>query len=475
MALAPVQYVEVEQGAKDLGGNASCKTSMSTFRQQSWKDDPLTRKWLWTAFMILSWYVLSTTLGMYNKIIVGKDKGLSGKGAFPAPLLMSGVQFAFQTLLAKAVFGTGLMKRTASAMTWRDWGRLVLPNGAITGLDIGLSNKSLAFITMSFYTMCKSTTPIFLLLFAFIWGLEKPSWSLVGVVCVIVTGLLLLVKGETKFDLTGFSLVMTAACMSGLRFTLTQVLLHGRSAHGQSPFGGPLEVLEALTPVMAATSLLLSLAFERLWDVLPGSPFFDGWQHCMVTAGIVFLGAVIAFLMVWAEYEVIKQTSALTFMVAGIIKEIVTIVAAVAIFGDKFGWLNGLGMAIAISGVGLFNLYKLRQLRQADISEVVIVRRPSGAAAAAGPGVAALKELQLSGPNGGGRGIEREGRGGSAGLWREGGHSIMLERRRGSGSSSMSSPRTHGSGPDEEDPGMGPLEHEPLLPAGAAISFPTRR
>jgi hypothetical protein len=50
--------------------------------------------------------------------------------------------------------------------------RTVLPNGAVTGLDIGFSNASLVHITMSFYTMCKSTTPIFLLAFAFVWGLE---------------------------------------------------------------------------------------------------------------------------------------------------------------------------------------------------------------------------------------------------------------------------------------------------------------
>jgi hypothetical protein len=48
----------------------------------------------------------------------------------------------------------------------------VLPNGTVTGLDIGFSNASLVHITMSFYTMCKSTTPIFLLIFAFIWRLE---------------------------------------------------------------------------------------------------------------------------------------------------------------------------------------------------------------------------------------------------------------------------------------------------------------
>ena len=49
----------------------------------------------------------------------------------------------------------------------------MVPNGVSTGLDIGLSNYSLMLITLSFYTMCKSTTPVFLLTFAFIWGIEK--------------------------------------------------------------------------------------------------------------------------------------------------------------------------------------------------------------------------------------------------------------------------------------------------------------
>lgn len=75
----------------------------------------------------------------------------------------------------------------------------------------------------------------------------RPSWSLAGVVGVIVTGLLLLVKGEAKFDATGFALVMTAACMSGLRFTLTQVRVgagfgclcrHGLVVAEQGQFSG---------------------------------------------------------------------------------------------------------------------------------------------------------------------------------------------------------------------------------------------
>jgi hypothetical protein len=59
--------------------------------------------------------------------------------------------------------------------------------------------------------------------------------SLAAVVSVITAGLLLLVYGETKFHLVGFLLVMAAAMLAGLRWTITQVLLQGTpgSAHGE--------------------------------------------------------------------------------------------------------------------------------------------------------------------------------------------------------------------------------------------------
>ncbi|KAI8469016.1 MAG: triose-phosphate transporter family-domain-containing protein, partial [Monoraphidium minutum] len=425
--MAQLQYVEVEQVPKDLaaaggGGRAHAGARWQAWR--AWLNSPWLRRATWTGSMIISWYALSTLLSTFNKLMVGKELGLGKRGPFPAPLLLSGVQFSVQTLLAKGVFGSGLMKRTATPMAWGEWSRLVLPNGFITGLDIGLSNKSLVYITMSFYTMCKSTTPIFLLAFAFLWGLEQPSWSLAGVMCVIVTGLLLLVRGETRFNATGFALVMTAACMSGLRFTLTQVLLHGHAGHGQAAFGGPLEVLEALTPVMAVTTLTMSLLSESLWSTLPGSPYFDGLEGLAVTAAFVCIGAVVAFLMVWAEFEVIRDTSALTFMIAGVVKEIITILAAIAIFGDDFGLLNGLGLGIAIFGVLLFNMYKLRRLRDAGATEVVIVRRPSSAGGMSDDAPAAA---------GGGGGGSGDGDGAAKGGGGEGLNAATLVSRAGSG------------------------------------------
>lgn len=73
---------------------------------------------------------------------------------------------------------------------------------------------------------------------------------------------------------------------------------------GPMPFGGPLEILEVLTPVMSATTLLLSLATEQLWQTLPASPYFTSVEHVLLTLLLIFCGAVLAFLMVWTEYQV---------------------------------------------------------------------------------------------------------------------------------------------------------------------------
>ncbi|KAK9915304.1 hypothetical protein WJX75_007302 [Coccomyxa subellipsoidea] len=313
--------------------------------------------------LICTWYFFSTLLSLWNRTLLGKGHGVLGKGAFPAPMLMSSLQFAAQIVMAKAVLSAGIVKRQKPAeLTWKEFFVHVVPNGAATGLDIGLSNFSLSLITLSFYTMCKSTTPVFLLGFCFLWGIERPSWNLALVVVIISFGLGLLVAGETDFNLAGFVIVMVASALSGLRWTITQVLLQGNDAHGTGASGGPVEVLLALMPVMSVTVAILSLVIERLWIVLPGSPYFDSIQSLASTTMLMLFGGTIAFFMVWTEFTVIAETSALTFMVAGTFKEIVTVMAAVTFLGESFSFINGVGLVVLIMGVALFNYNKYQKI-----------------------------------------------------------------------------------------------------------------
>lgn len=124
--------------------------------------------------LILLWYFFGTFLSLWNKLLVGNKDGLYGQGPFPAPFLMSSLQFFSQFGMAKALIKYGVVKRQAEEeSSWEEYFKIVVPNGIATGLDIGLSNTSLVFITLSFYVMCKSTTPLFLLTFAIVWGIEK--------------------------------------------------------------------------------------------------------------------------------------------------------------------------------------------------------------------------------------------------------------------------------------------------------------
>merc|ERR1711939_621774 len=87
------------------------------------------------------------------------------------------------------------------------------PCGMATGLDIGLGNMSLKFITLTFYTMCKSSSLAFVLLFAFLFRLEIPSWRLVAIIFTMTVGVIMMVAGEVDFSILGFILVIVFASL----------------------------------------------------------------------------------------------------------------------------------------------------------------------------------------------------------------------------------------------------------------------
>jgi solute carrier family 35 protein C2 len=78
--------------------------------------------------------------------------------------------------------------------------------------------------------MCKSSSLVFVLFFAFLFKLERFSARLISVILLITGGVILMVATETQFAFGGMILVFIASACGGLRWALTQILLTG--AHG---------------------------------------------------------------------------------------------------------------------------------------------------------------------------------------------------------------------------------------------------
>merc|ERR1712093_47220 len=122
---------------------------------------------------------------------------------FGFPLFVTSCHMLVQFILCSLVLTIFPSLRPAHRPNPRDYTTKAVPCGLATGLDIGLSNLSLKTITLSFYTMCKSSTLGFVLLFAFLFKLERPTWPLVGIIAVITAGVIMMVSSETQFRVAG--------------------------------------------------------------------------------------------------------------------------------------------------------------------------------------------------------------------------------------------------------------------------------
>lgn len=313
-----------------------------------------------TLFFICVWYTFSLFLTLYNKSLLGDDMG-----KFPAPLLMNTFHFAMQAVLSKAITWIWYERfHKGIRMTWRDYFSKVFPTALATALDINLSNASLVFISVTFATMCKSASPIFLLVFAFAFRLESPSLKLFGIILVISFGILLTVAKDTEFEFWGFVFVMLAAVMSGFRWCMTQILLQ-EEAYG---LRNPLTLMSYVTPIMALATGLMSLLMDP-WHEFPQNEYFNSSWHVTRSCLLMLFGGTLAFFMVLTEYVLISVTSAVTVTIAGIVKEAVTIIVAVLYFHDEFSWLKGIGLLTIIFGVSLFNWYKYQKLQQGQVNK----------------------------------------------------------------------------------------------------------
>ncbi|KAJ8460799.1 hypothetical protein OPV22_033725 [Ensete ventricosum] len=314
-----------------------------------------------TLFYILVWYTFSTCLTVYNKTLLGDHLG-----KFPAPLLMNTVHFSMQAILSNAIvyIQSRISESNRNTMSWKDYFIRVIPTAIATALDVNLSNESLVFISVTFATMCKSASPIFLLVFAFVFRLETPSFKLLGIILIISAGVLLTVAKETEFEFWGFLFVMLSAVMSGFRWCMTQILLQ-KEAYGLK---NPIALMSYVTPVMALMTAVLSLLLDP-WQKFKGNNYFNSSKHIMQSCLLMLLGGALAFFMVLTEYILVSATSAVTVTVAGIVKEALTIMVAVFYFHDQFTWLKGLGLFTIMVGVGLFNWYKYHKLIKGQQTE----------------------------------------------------------------------------------------------------------
>lgn len=376
-----------------VAGDASSIRSTRSIRTEEKKlvDASIVRNITINALLIALWYSFSISISVYNKWMFSSENL-----DFHFPLFTTSLHMLIQFALASGTlfffprFRPGFESQdpsyaqlnsaetsdTTDALSSKQppskqplmtkWFYLsrIGPCGTATALDIGLGNFSLRFITLTFFTMCKSSVLLFVLLFAFLFHLEQPTWRLCAIILLMTVGVIMMVAGETAFDALGFVLVMIASFCSGFRWSLTQILLL-RNRATSNPFSS----IFFLTPVMFLALFLLALPIEGPANVVQGIKELGQSRGGFVSFLLLLFPGFLAFLMVSAEFALLKRSSVVTLSVCGIFKEVLTISAAAIAFGDELTPINVSGLCVTIASIAAYNTLKYMKMRRDAVKD----------------------------------------------------------------------------------------------------------
>lgn len=205
--------------------------------------------------------------------------------------------------------------------------------------------------------MCKSSSLAFVLIFAFLFKLERPTLKLISIIAVMTIGVVMMVSSETQFVLIGFLLVIASSALSGLRWSLTQLLLVQNPATSN-----PFSTILFLTPFMFISLFACAIVAEGFFSFLSAPIWLE--YGIFKTLVIIACPGMMAFCMTTAEFTLLKRTSVVTLSIAGIFKELATITVASLVFGDHLTPINLSGLLITLVAIIAYNILRFRSMKE---------------------------------------------------------------------------------------------------------------
>ncbi|ODQ80135.1 hypothetical protein BABINDRAFT_161120 [Babjeviella inositovora NRRL Y-12698] len=331
------------------------------------------------AMLILGWYVFSLAISIYNKWMFGPHLNFHFPVLITAfhQLILFGISFVCLALFPGLVPKSQTQYTELGAQSFLRklymspayYVTQIAPCCLASAGDIGFSNASFRYVTLTLYTMLKTSSLAFVLLFGLLFKLEKFNWRLIVIVLVMTGSVMMMVAGtshETSPSTVakrtasgqnsplGVALVLSAAVMLGVRWSFTQILLK-RNAYTSNP----ILTIFYLLPGMAFVLACFGLGLEGWSKFVTASIWAE--KGIPMTLGLMVIPGVLAFSMTVCEFQLLHRTRVVTLSVAGIFKELLTIVVSTAVFGDELNFVNVVGLVITLGDICWYNYYRFSE------------------------------------------------------------------------------------------------------------------
>ncbi|CEM00969.1 unnamed protein product [Vitrella brassicaformis CCMP3155] len=287
------------------------------------------------ACAVLSWYAASLSLTFLMKYILDTL-------GFQYPILVTFIHFGFMSLLLRSSFAFLSWFPDFPAISGTMYLRFIVPIALCTAADISLSNESYSMVSVSVMTVIKSSIVVVTYLLGLAFGLEVFRCLTLLLVGLIMGAISLTVRDMEVHNSLGVVFLLGAVVASAIRWVIIHHMLQTR--HLQ-----PLQLLILTQP--AATFCLapaaVAIDVQRLVEAdlaLPDVP------KLMSALFLVALSVLVAFAVHLSEFRLVGLTSSLSMTVAGVGKEMATILISVVFLGERITVraFAGIGLSIVL-------------------------------------------------------------------------------------------------------------------------------
>eukprot|EP00927_Polykrikos_kofoidii_P039406 TRINITY_DN33803_c0_g1_i1.p1 TRINITY_DN33803_c0_g1~~TRINITY_DN33803_c0_g1_i1.p1 ORF type:complete len:362 (-),score=37.88 TRINITY_DN33803_c0_g1_i1:39-1124(-) len=271
---------------------------------------------------------------------------------FPHAFTFTTLAQVVTTLMAWALsYILQLQQKTpAPPLQNSEFGILMLV-GLMQGVEIGLTNKALQWISVSHRTMINSTNVLFIMISARFWGLEKVDFlRMVSAILLMVGGIAQCFDyedsrhGTTK--LQGVIVQIISCLISSQRWCLVQYIMQRSSRDSALGQMSKLAMLARILPMTCVDCLLLCLFFEPEAFALSNFSFSVAENVSVVATALT--------LMLWMEFLLVSRLSAVAFNVLSSVHQVPIVLAGVAVLHNKVTIMGAAGFLLCIVGASVY-------------------------------------------------------------------------------------------------------------------------
>jgi len=305
--------------------------------------------WYETGFVVLAWFVLNISIGnitkwtyLYGQIC--KEDGVC-KG-YRYPLTMTVVHMIFSWTLC--LIYLKCIKGQDKFLTFEKQVKKVVPLALCFSVSVAFGNMSLKYIFPSFNQMLGAMAPIITVIMSMgLLGKRYNLWTWISMP-VICGGLILCSAEELNFEWHGAVFCLGATILRSLKSIIQGKLLVDPSEKMDS-----VTLLFYMAPYAGFFLLIGAIAIE---GTEPLTIFFTGRPQGVPKVLLLLgLGGLNACLLNIANFLVTAYTSAVTLQVLGNVKSCLSIAVSIVIFRNAFKVEQGVGIAICMFGVWVYD------------------------------------------------------------------------------------------------------------------------